>query len=113
MATVRMYQWMTDDEGQRVFRVTDLRSGRHVDVPKDAGYARVRKNHQGALDDQELVVAKVVCDKTGSLDDIEKWLAGPADNNTIAEYRAAMAERDAAKAELEAALQKLKDAGIA
>lgn len=100
-----LYQWVTTDDGKRVFRVKDLSNGKSVDVPKDVGLQRLRRGHQGAMDNDELLVAKTVCDKN-DVDLIKKWLAGPATPNVIAEYEAAMAAQAKKIAELEARLSK-------
>lgn len=98
------YQWI-DLDGKRVFRVTDLSTtpNKSVDVPLDVGLARVKMGHQGARSRDELLVAKVVCDKN-DVELIKKWLTGPATPNVIAEYEEAMAAQKKMIADLEAKL---------
>jgi hypothetical protein len=88
------YEWLTVD-GQRVFRVTNTQTRKHIDIPLDAGLARISGSGlHGAQSDQELLVAKVVCDRNADIDALERWLAGPDRPGTIKKFQDLLAERD-------------------
>jgi hypothetical protein len=104
------YQWITLEDGSRVFRVSNMQTNKSIDVPFAQGIARVTGSGlHGAKTNDELLMAKVVCDCNADIERIRNWLAGPNRGSVIKEFEDYKAKAEAEKAEL---LAKLKAAGI-
>lgn len=73
------YQWLDTDAG-RVLRVTNLQTKESLDIPAAEGIAKVSQSRlYGAVNNDELLVAKVVADKSGDIAAIRKWLSGESE----------------------------------
>ena len=86
------YSWTENDSGERVFRVSNLQTRESIDVPLTTGLARVTGSGlHGARNNDELLVAKVVCDRNANVAEIKRWLEGPSRGATISALEAEIA----------------------
>lgn len=105
-----MYQWL-GEAGDRRLVVTNTQTKEVIEIPFEVGYARAAKsNLYGAENTDELFVAKVVADKSGRIDEIQRWLDGGV---STARERELVAEADRLKREADELRAKLAAAGLA
>lgn len=108
------YKWL-GESGDRRLVITNPTTKESYELPVEVGLAAIDanmavRNTSGAVNRDEFLVAKVVADKNGRIDEIKTWASGGNRSTLIADLNAKLGERDAKLAELEA---KLAAAGLA
>lgn len=110
------YKWL-GETGNRRLVVTNTVTKESVEVPLEQGLAAIdgsiggtRGNTAGSVTREEFLVAKVVADKNGRVEEIKTWMTGGNRGSIIADLNEKLGDAKARLAEMEA---KLKAAGLA